>query len=98
MDFAYSDRTKALQAKVGRFMDENVYPAEERFFAEVQENRRRGNPWVPTRVVEELKQKARSQELWNLFLPESEYGASLSHLEYAPRCRIMARRPARPHP
>jgi acyl-CoA dehydrogenase len=96
MDFAYSERTKALQAKVSRFMDENVYPAEERFFAEVQENRRRGNPWVPTRVVEELKQKARSQELWNLFLPESEYGASLTNLEYAPLCEIMGRSPIGP--
>jgi acyl-CoA dehydrogenase len=96
MDFAYSERTKALQAKVSRFMDENVYPAEERFFAEVQENRRRGNPWVPTRVVEELKQKARGQELWNLFLPESEYGASLTNLEYAPLCEIMGRSPIGP--
>jgi acyl-CoA dehydrogenase len=77
-------------------MDENVYPAEERFFAEVQENRRRGNPWVATRVVEELKQKARSQELWNLFLPESEYGASLTNLEYAPLCEIMGRSPIGP--
>src|SRR2546425_3021472 len=96
MDFAYSERTKALQAKLGRFMDENVYPAEERFFAEVQENRRRGNPWVPTRVVEELKQKARGQELWNLFLPESDYGASLTNLEYAPLCEIMGRSPIGP--
>ena len=96
MDFAYSERTKALQAKVSRFMDDNVYPAEERFFAEVQENRRRGNPWVPTRVVEELKQKARGQELWNLFLPESEYGASLTNLEYAPLCEIMGRSPIGP--
>src|SRR6266404_2282390 len=93
MDFAYSERTKALQAKVSRFMDENVYPAEERFFAEVQENRRRGNPWVATRVVEELKQKARAQNLWNLFLPESEYGAGLTNLEYAPLCEIMGRSP-----
>ncbi len=96
MDFAYSERTKALQAKVSRFMDENVYPAEERFFAEVQENRRKGNPWVPTRVIEDLKQKARAQELWNLFLPESEYGASLSNLEYAPLCEIMGRSPIGP--
>jgi acyl-CoA dehydrogenase len=96
MDFAYSERTRALQAKVSRFMDENVHPAEERFFAEVQENRRRGNPWVPTRVVEELKQKARGQELWNLFLPESDYGASLTNLEYAPLCEIMGRSPIGP--
>ena len=96
MDFAYSERTKALLAKLGRFMDEHVYPAEERFFAEVQENRRRGNPWVPTRVVDDLKQKARAQELWNLFLPDSEYGPSLSNLEYAPLCEMMGRSPIGP--
>ncbi|HYV66960.1 MAG TPA: acyl-CoA dehydrogenase family protein [Myxococcales bacterium] len=96
MDFAYSERTKALLTKLGRFMDEHVYPAEERFFAEVQENRRRGNPWVPTRVVEELKQKARAQELWNLFLPDSEYGPSLTNLEYAPLCEMMGRSPVGP--
>ncbi len=96
MDFAYSERTKALQAKLGRFMDEHVYPAEERFFAEVQENRRKGNPWLPTRVIEDLKHKARAQELWNLFLPDSEYGPSLTNLEYAPLCEIMGRSPIGP--
>jgi acyl-CoA dehydrogenase len=96
MDFAYSERTKALQAKLSRFMDDYVYPAEAKFFAEVQENRRRGDPWVPTRVVEELKQKARGQELWNLFLPDSEYGPSLTNLEYAPLCEIMGRSPIGP--
>src|SRR5207248_9241632 len=96
MHFAHAERTTALHPKVGGFMDENVYPAEERFFAEVQGNRRRGNPWVPTRVVVELKRKARGQELWNLFLPESEYGASLTHLEYAPLCEIMGRSPIGP--
>ncbi len=96
MDFAYSERTKALQAKVGRFMDEHVYPAEEKFFAEVQENRRRGNPWVPSRVIEDLKQRARAQDLWNLFLPDSEYGPSLTNLEYAPLCEVMGRSPIGP--
>jgi acyl-CoA dehydrogenase len=96
MDFAYSERTNALQTKLGRFMDEHVYPAEERFFAEVQENRRKGNPWLPTRVIEDLKQKARAQELWNLFLPDSEYGPSLTNLEYAPLCEIMGRSPIGP--
>jgi acyl-CoA dehydrogenase len=96
MDFAYSERTNALQTKLGRFMDEHVYPAEERFFAEVQDNRRKGNPWLPTRVIEDLKQKARAQELWNLFLPDSEYGPSLTNLEYAPLCEIMGRSPIGP--
>lgn len=57
MNFAYSDRTKALQVRIAAFMDEHVYPAEEAFHEELDDNRRRGNPWVPTRVVETLKEK-----------------------------------------
>jgi acyl-CoA dehydrogenase len=91
VDFAYSERTRELQARITAFMEELVYPAEARFEQEVEENRRKGNPWVPTRVMEELKQKARAQGLWNLFLPESEYGAGLSNVEYAPLCEIMGR-------
>ena len=72
-------------------MDEHVYPSEGRFHGEIEENRRKGNAWVPTRVVEELKQKARAAGLWNLWLPESEYGAGLTNLEYAPLCEIMGR-------
>jgi len=91
MDFAYSEKTRALRERVSRFMEENVYPAEAVFAAEVQENRRAGNPWQPTRIVEELKAKARAEGLWNLFLPESEFGAGLSNLEYAPLAEIMGR-------
>jgi acyl-CoA dehydrogenase len=96
MDFAESERTRSLRKKLAPFMDEHVYPAEPRFFAEVEENRRKGNPWVATRAVEELKQKAKAQELWNLFLPESGHGAGLTNLEYAPLCEIMGRSPIAP--
>jgi acyl-CoA dehydrogenase len=72
-------------------MDQHVYPNEARFHAEVEENRRKGNAWVPTKVVEELKPKARAAGLWNLWLPESELGAGLTNLEYAPLCEIMGR-------
>ncbi len=96
MDFAYSERTQALRSRIAAFMDEHVYPAEERFHSEVEENRSRGNPWVPTRVMEELKERARAQGLWNLFLPDSEYGAGLTNLEYAPLCEIMGRSPIAP--
>ena len=96
MDFAYSDRTKALQKKLTAFMEEWVYPGEAGFHAEVEKNRRAGNAWIPTRIIEDLKQKARAQELWNLFLPESEHGAGLSNLEYAPLCEIMGRSPIGP--
>jgi acyl-CoA dehydrogenase len=91
MDFAYSDRTKRLQEKVAAFMEANVYPAESAFNDEVAANRRAGNPWQATRVMEQLKEKAREQGLWNLFLPESEYGAGLTNLEYAPLCEVMGR-------
>jgi acyl-CoA dehydrogenase len=96
MDFTYSERTQALQAKLTAFMDEYIYPSEEKFVAEVEDNRRKGNAWVPTKIMEELKDKARAQGLWNLFLPESEYGAELTNLEYAPLCEIMGRSPIAP--
>jgi len=91
MDFTHSSKVKELQERLARFMHENVYPAEAVYAAEVQENRHRGNPWVATRIMESLKQKARAAKLWNLFLPESDYGAGLSNLEYAPLCEIMGR-------
>jgi len=91
MDFAYSPKVKDLAARVTRFMDENVYPAEPVFAAEVEANRKRGNAWVPTKVMEELKAEARAAGLWNLFLPESNLGAGLTNLEYAPLCEIMGR-------
>ncbi len=96
MDFAFSEKTKSLQAKLNAFMDEFIYPAEAKFDDELEENRRKGNVWVPTRVVEDLKTKARAQGLWNLFLPESEHGAGLTNLEYAPLCEIMGRSPIAP--
>ena len=91
MDFEYSPRVKDLQKRLGAFMDEHIYPNEARFFAEVAENRAKGNAWIPTRVMEELKAKAKAQGLWNLFLPESERGAGLTNHEYAPLCEIMGR-------
>jgi acyl-CoA dehydrogenase len=72
-------------------MEENIYPAEAVYHAEVQANRAKGNAWVATNIMEELKVKARAAGLWNLFLPESELGAGLSNLEYAPLCEIMGR-------
>src|SRR5207344_556053 len=65
VDFSHSDKVKDLQARVTRFMEENIYPAEPVFAAEVDENRRRGNAWVATRIMEQLKAKARAAGLWN---------------------------------
>jgi acyl-CoA dehydrogenase len=92
MDFEHSDKVKALQAKLVRFMDAHVYPNEVRFHDEVEGNRAKGNPWIPTQLIEELKPKARAEGLWNLFLPRSPRApGGLSNLEYAPLCEIMGR-------
>jgi len=86
VSFEFSQRTKDLQKKLTAFMDEHIYPNDQRFHDEIERSR-----WLPTRIIEELKPKARAAGLWNLFLPESEYGAGLSNLEYAPLCEIMGR-------
>ncbi|MCM2306863.1 MAG: acyl-CoA dehydrogenase family protein [Sulfuritalea sp.] len=91
MDFDYSPKVKDLQKRLNAFMDQHIYPNEDAFHAEVEANRAKGNPWVPTVIMEQLKDKARAAGLWNLFLPQSERGAGLSNLEYAPLCEIMGR-------
>jgi acyl-CoA dehydrogenase len=90
MNFDFSDKVKDLQKKVSAFMQQHVNPQEARFFEEVAENRAKGNAWIPTRIVEELKPKARAAGLWNLWQPK-EHGGSLTNLEYAPLCEIMGR-------
>ena len=87
MYFEFSDKVKELQKRVSAFMDEHIYPNERAFHAQIRE----GDRWQPTAIVEELKKRARAEGLWNLFLPESEYGAGLTNLEYAPLCEIMGR-------
>ena len=97
MDFEYSPVVKTLQARLLAFMDEHVYPNEKTFIEEIAANRLAGNAWVPTRVVEELKSKAREAGLWNLFLPRSTRAPEgLSNLAYAPLCEIMGRVPFAP--
>ncbi|HVL75028.1 MAG TPA: acyl-CoA dehydrogenase family protein [Noviherbaspirillum sp.] len=91
MDFDYSPKVKDLQKRLMAFMDEHIYPNEAKFFAEIEQNRANGNAWVPTKLMEELKEKARAAGLWNLFLPASTRGAGLTNLEYAPLCEIMGR-------
>ena len=94
MNFDYSDKVKSLQARLLAFMDEHVYPNEQRFFEEIAANRAKGDAWVPTALVEELKPKARAAGLWNLFIPHSpRVPDGLSNLEYAPLCEIMGRVP-----
>jgi acyl-CoA dehydrogenase len=87
VDFAYSDKVKALQEKLTRFMEDYIYPNEHRYSDGVTAE----NRWQPRAIVEEMKPKAKAAGLWNLFLPESEHGAGLTNLEYAPLCEIMGR-------
>ena len=91
MDFDFSPKVRQLQQRVTEFMEAHVYPAEARFEAEMDAFRAAGNAWQPAPVIEELKARARAADLWNLFLPESQYGAGLTNLEYAPLAEIMGR-------
>ena len=94
MNFDYTDKVKDMQARLLAFMDAHIYPNEKRFFAEIAENRAKGNAWIPTKIVEELKPKANKAGLWNLFLPHSKRAPQgLTNLEYAPLCEIMGRVP-----
>jgi acyl-CoA dehydrogenase len=87
MEFEYSDKAKSLQQRLLAFMDQHIYPNEQRYYDEIDS----GNRWAPLQIIEELKPTARTAGLWNLFLPASELGAGLTNLEYAPLCEIMGR-------
>ena len=89
MNLEQTDRVKDLVVQVSKFMDDHIWPAEEIFSSQMATFREEGNPWrVPT-IIEELKNKAKTQGLWNFFLPESKNGFGLSNLEYAPLAEIM---------
>jgi acyl-CoA dehydrogenase len=90
MDFAYSESALARQRELTAFMDEHVYPAEHRYHAEAAAAQ---NPWDTPPVMDELKQIARDQGLWNLFLPDDEHGAGLTNVDYAPLAEITGRSP-----
>jgi acyl-CoA dehydrogenase len=87
MLYQESQKVTELKHRLQSFMDRHVYPNEERFYKEAEEL----GAWKVFPVVEELKPKAREAGLWNLFLPESEHGAGLTNLEYAPLCEVMGR-------
>lgn len=89
MDFSYSEKTVKLQEQLTLFMEEHIYPNEKLFEEQLNAQENRWSQVPP--IMEELKQKAREAGLWNLFLPESEYGAGLTNQEYAPLCEIMGR-------
>jgi alkylation response protein AidB-like acyl-CoA dehydrogenase len=81
-----TDKTRDLHQRLTAFMDQHIYPNEQKFHEQIAASR-----WTPAEIVEALKVKARAEGLWNLFLPESESGAGLTNLEYAPLCEIMGR-------
>ena len=89
MNFENSDKVKDLQEKITNFMNEHVYESEDIYKKQVEE----GGRWCIPQIMEDLKSKAKSQGLWNLFLPESDLGAGLTNTEYAPLCEIMGRSP-----
>ena len=90
MDFVYSPKVQELRARVSKFMETHVYPSEAAFFEYLDSAPSR---WSIPPVIDELKARAKEEGLWNLFLPESEYGAGLTNLEYAPLAEIMGRSP-----
>ena len=87
MHFEHSPKVKELQKRFVLFMHEHVYPNEQTYRRQIAD----GDRWRPVPVIEELKPKARAAGLWNLFLPDSEHGAGLTNVEYAPLCEIMGR-------
>jgi acyl-CoA dehydrogenase len=93
MAFQFSERSLDLQRRVNAFIDTEVLPSQASYKQEVDDARQRGNAFIVPETIERLKAKARAAGLWNLFLPDSELGAGLSNLDYAPLCELMGRVP-----
>jgi acyl-CoA dehydrogenase len=89
MNFDHTPKGNDLRKRLIAFMDEHIYPNESAYEAHCTGSDR----WLPVPIIEELKPKARAAGLWNLFLPQSDRGAGLTNLEYAPLCEIMGRSP-----
>lgn len=88
MDFAYSEKVNGLRQQLNDFMERYIYPNEQTYREQIAAS---GDPHHHAEIVDELKPKARAEGLWNLFLPDREYGAGLTNLEYAPLSEIMGR-------
>ena len=88
MDFEYSERTVKIRREIEEFMDAYIYPNEELYYQQLDEGESR---WEHPPILEELKDKAKSAGLWNMFLPDSERGAGLTNMEYTPLCEIMGK-------
>src|SRR5579859_7455303 len=92
MLFEFPPHLRELESRLRAFMDKHIYPNENRYREQIAA----GDRWQPAAIIEELKPKARAAGLWNLFLPDKEYGAGLSNFEYALLCEIMGRSPLGP--
>ncbi|HET8853694.1 MAG TPA: acyl-CoA dehydrogenase family protein, partial [Ktedonobacteraceae bacterium] len=88
MDFTYSDKVNGLRKQLSDFMDRFIYPNEQTYSEQIAAS---SDPHHHAEIIDELKPKARAEGLWNLFLPDAEYGAGLTNLEYAPLAEIMGR-------
>jgi len=88
MDFAYSEKVNGLLKQLNDFMEHSIYPNEQTYEEQINAS---GNPHHHAEIVDELKAKAKAEGLWNLFLPDEEYGAGLTNLEYAPLAEVMGR-------
>ena len=91
MEFQHTDKVKDLLERVTKFMDDHVYEGEKVYADQMTEFRNQGNPWQVPPVLDELKAKAKAEGLWNLFLPDSQWGPGLTNLEYAPLSEQMGR-------
>ena len=89
MDFEFSPKVQDLRNRLQSFMDEEIYPHEAAFDAQVEE----GDRWTPPGILADLKKKAQQEGLWNLFLPQAygEFSPGLTNLEYAPLAELMGR-------
>ncbi len=88
MDFAYSPRARQLIAQVEAFLREEILPAEAEYRRQLQSH---DGPWCQPPIMESLKAKAKAAGLWNLFLPDNEWGAGLSNVDYAPLAELSGR-------
>ena len=85
--YTFSKKSLELQDNLKHFMETKIYPNEDNITKEINS----GDIWIPSEIIENLKAEAKSEGLWNLFLPDSNKGAGLSNFDYAPLCEIMGR-------
>ena len=91
MGFQFSDRSQELQLRITKFLDDHIYPAEEVYAQQMQEFTEQGDRWQIPQIIEDKKEIAKEEGLWNLFLPENPMGESMSNLDYAPLAELMGK-------